>query len=166
MNESDIKPYEKNAKKHTDEQLLLLAQIVQKVGWRQPVVVNQNGVIVIGHGRWAAYLKFKDEFKLKPCWIVDDTGKTLYGEAETTPLTPELETAYRIADNKVNLMTGIDMEIAIPELKALPPQLLQITGFTIDDLNVFNPTGLEDQDKLGEQRTHTCPECGFEFKDE
>jgi site-specific DNA-methyltransferase (adenine-specific) len=57
-------------------------------------------VIVIGHGRFATWQKYISE--LKPIWIMDDMGKTVHGGPETTPLTPEQEMAYRIADNKLN----------------------------------------------------------------
>jgi len=60
MQAEDIKPYEKNAKKHDKSQLLLLAKIVQEVGWRQNVEVNQEGVIIAGHCRWLAWKEYKD----------------------------------------------------------------------------------------------------------
>lgn len=49
MTKKDITPYENNAKLHPKSQIEALAKIVQYVGWRQPVVVNQKGLIVVGH---------------------------------------------------------------------------------------------------------------------
>ena len=100
MNIQDIKPYANNAKAHPESQLKQLAAIVKEVGWRQSVLVNQQGVIVIGHGRFATWQKYQSE--LKPIWIMDDMGKTVHGAPETTPLTETQEMAYRIADNKLN----------------------------------------------------------------
>ncbi len=100
MNIIDIQPYKNNAKAHPDDQLKQLAAIVKEVGWRQPVIVNQKGIIVIGHGRFATWQKYKDE--LKPIWIMDDVGNTVHGAPETLPLTEAQEMAYRIADNKLN----------------------------------------------------------------
>jgi hypothetical protein len=80
------------------------------------VIVNQEGVIVVGHGRYATWQKYKDE--LKPIWVMDDMGNTLHGAPETTPLTKEQETAYRLADNKLN-ESEWDMSLVIEELKGL-----------------------------------------------
>ena len=102
MNITDVKPYEKNAKEHPDEQLRELARMVKEVGWRQSITVNQQSVIINGHGRFAAWLKYKDEYGLKPIWIMDDMGRTVYGAPENTPMTEAQERAYRIADNKLN----------------------------------------------------------------
>ena len=48
----DIKPYEKNPKKHPDSQLKLIALSLKEYGWRQPIVIDNNNEIIVGHGRW------------------------------------------------------------------------------------------------------------------
>lgn len=53
----DIRPYTRNAKKHPDEQLRKLAESIQKFGFRQPVLVDKDGVIIAGHGRYFAATK-------------------------------------------------------------------------------------------------------------
>ena len=128
----DIKLYEKNAKIHTDKQLELLAKIVAEIGWRQSVEVNQEGVIVVGHGRYLAWQKFKDKYRLPDVWIIDDTGKTIMGKHDERPLTEQQERMWRLADNQVNAMTGLDMKLAIPELKLLDDEMLDLTGFDKD----------------------------------
>lgn len=90
----EITPYENNPKKHDDGQLKALAEIVAKVGWRQPIVVNLKGVIVVGHGRWFAWLKFGKELGLKEPWVVDTKGNTIMGQPETKPMTEEEEVGY------------------------------------------------------------------------
>ncbi len=127
-----IKLYEKNAKIHTDKQLELLARIVAEIGWRQSVEVNQEGVIVVGHGRYLAWQKFKDKYNLPDVWIVDDMGKTVMGKHDERPLTEQQERMWRIADNQVNAMTGLDMKLAIPELKLLDDEMLDLSGFDKD----------------------------------
>ena len=122
-----ISPYEKNAKKHPQKQIDQLAAIVSEVGWRQPILVNQSGVIVAGHGRWETYQQNKD---LKEPWVIDDAGKTIMGEAETTPLTEEQEKAYRLADNKL-AETDVDMGLVLEELKELE-ELAPLTGYDTD----------------------------------
>lgn len=127
MKLSDVKPYPRNAKKHPKEQVADLAAIVKEVGWRQPIVVNQKGMIVVGHGRWEAWKYRKD---LKPVWIIDDKGKVINGEPETAPLTEAQEKAYRLADNKLN-ESEWNMELALDELKELPADMLKLTGFDL-----------------------------------
>ena len=123
-----IKPYEKNAKIHTGKQLELLARIVAEIGWRQSVEVNQQGVIVVGHGRYLAWEQYKDKYKLPDIWVVDDTGKTIMGKHDEKPLTEQQEKMWRLADNQVNAMTGIDNKLVIPELGLLDDDMLSLTG--------------------------------------
>lgn len=114
-----IKPYPKNAKKHPDKQLKQIAQSIKEFGWQQPIVVDKKGVIIVGHGRWFAYKKYKDELKLpKP-------------EIKTANLTEKQAKAYRLADNKLN-ESDWDMELAIEELKDLDEHLIELTGFEKD----------------------------------
>lgn len=129
----EIRPFEQNAKKHPDSQLKALARIVQKVGWRQPVLVNKDHEIIVGHGRWFAYQKYQDEYKLKPIWVMNDRGQTIHGEPENSPLSHEDELAYRYADNKLN-ESDWDMSLVIEGLKFLDSQNYDITltGFDKD----------------------------------
>lgn len=50
----DIKPYEKNAKKHPQDQIDRIAESIRQFGFRQNLVVDRNNVVVIGHGRLLA----------------------------------------------------------------------------------------------------------------
>lgn len=58
------KPYEKNAKKHSSEQLFKIARSIKEFGWRQPIVCDKDDVIIVGHGRYWAYEKYKNDMKL------------------------------------------------------------------------------------------------------
>ncbi len=155
----DIQPYPKNAKKHPDEQILALADIIKFVGWRQPVVVNQKRIIVAGHGRWFTWKKHKESHGLKDVWVMDDKGNTIMGAPETKPLTKDQETVYRIADNKLN-ESEWDREIVLEELKTLPStELVAMTGYDLNDLEVnFEPDESE-QSKLDEKKKVECPNC-------
>lgn len=84
---SSIKPYEKNAKKHPRDQVAHIAASLRRFGWKQPLVVDSDGVIVVGHGRYFAAQSLK-ETKV-PVVRADD-------------LTEEEIKAYRLADNKTN----------------------------------------------------------------
>lgn len=126
-----ISPYEKNAKKHTQKQINALCEIVKEVGWRQPVLVNKNGVIIVGHGRYETWLQNKDI--LKQIWIINDSGETICGGPDTREMTPEQEKAYRLADNKLN-ESEWDMKLVTEELSELnlAGMDIKITGFEKD----------------------------------
>ena len=64
MQEKEIKPYRKNAKKHPDKQLKQIANSLKEFGWQQPIVVDKDNEIIVGHGRWMAYEKYKEDFNL------------------------------------------------------------------------------------------------------
>lgn len=168
MKISDIKPYENNAKKHPESQLLLLAKIVAEIGWRQPVLVNQQGVIIAGHGRWFSYQQFKDEYNLPEIWVIDDKGNNICGKPDNRQITADQEKFYRIADNKVS-ETEWDIEKAMLDLRELPETLLGMTGFDEGILDLeynFKNTELEHDDieqGAKEHKTRECPSCGYEF---
>jgi len=84
---SELKPYSKNAKKHPVEQVDRVAESIKQFGFVQPVVVDKDKIIVIGHCRVTAAKKLG--MKELPCVLVDT-------------LTPEQVNALRIIDNKSN----------------------------------------------------------------
>lgn len=84
---SEIVPYAKNAKKHDKKQIANVAESIKQYGFVQPVVIDRDGVIVIGHCRAEAAKKLG--MKTVPCVCVDD-------------LTPEQVNALRLVDNKSN----------------------------------------------------------------
>lgn len=120
MELSKVKPYEKNAKIHPDKQLLQIAKSIKEFGWRQPIVVDKEGVIIVGHGRWFAWEKYGKELELKEPWI-----------ERAEDLIEEQVKAYRLADNKLN-ESEWDMDLAIPELKELSDEMFDLTGFDKD----------------------------------
>ena len=84
---SSLKPYEKNAKKHDKKQVDNVAESIKQFGFVQPVVVDKNNNIIIGHCRLEAAKKLNlDEV---PCVMVDD-------------LTDEQVRKLRLLDNKLN----------------------------------------------------------------
>ena len=84
---ADIVPYAKNAKKHDNRQINNVAESIKQYGFVQPIVIDRDGVIVIGHCRALAAKQLG--MKEVPCVCVDD-------------LTPEQVNALRIVDNKSN----------------------------------------------------------------
>lgn len=106
---SEIIPYSKNAKKHDKKQVEKIANSIKEFGFNQPVVVDKDNVVIVGHGRLEAahYLKMTKV----PVLQVD--------------LPSDKAKAYRLADNKLN-ESDWDMDLVIEELKSL-----DLAGFNI-----------------------------------
>lgn len=113
---SDIKPYSKNAKKHPEKQIEQVASSIREFGFKQPLVIDKNNILVVGHGRLEAAKKLG--MAEVPTVIADD-------------LSEDQIKAYRLADNKLN-ESDWDMDLVIDELKELGDDLLTLTGFDTD----------------------------------
>ena len=83
-------------------------------------MVDKEGVIIVGHGRWFAYEKYKDEMNLPEPEI-----------KQASNLTKQQVKAYRLADNKLN-ESDWDIGLVLEELKSLDEDLLNLTGFDKD----------------------------------
>ena len=84
---ADIVPYANNTKKHDETQIKNVAESIKKYGWVQPIVIDDDGTIVIGHCRALAAERLGIEEV--PCVVVSD-------------LTEDEVNALRIVDNKTN----------------------------------------------------------------
>ena len=82
-----IIPYEKNAKMHPDTQVEHIANSIKEFGFTQPLVVDKNNVLIIGHGRLMASKKL---------------GITKVPVVKIEDLTEEQVKALRLADNRTN----------------------------------------------------------------
>jgi DNA modification methylase len=132
---SDVKPYAKNAKLHPPKQLKQIAQSIKRWGWQQPIKLGRDNTIIVGHGRWYSWQKHGEKMKLNDPWIIDENGKTIYGEPEPKKLTAKEEKAYRLADNKLN-ESKWEMPLVIDELQEIGDyNLISLTGFSHDLLN-------------------------------
>lgn len=112
---NDIKPYEKNAKKHPEQQIEYIANSIKEFGWQQPIVVDKDNVVVIGHGRLLAAKKLNMDSV--PCVRADD-------------LTDEQIKALRLADNKTN-ESEWDFDLLDMELSDIEIDMEQF-GFDLD----------------------------------
>lgn len=84
---SDLIPYIRNNKEHDKEQVNMIANSIKEYGFNQPLCIDKNNVVVVGHGRLLAAKELKmDEV---PCVRMED-------------LTEEQINKYRILDNKLN----------------------------------------------------------------
>lgn len=108
-------PYPRNARKITDKAVDKVAASIKEFGWRQPIVVDKDGVVIVGHVRLRAAQKL---------------GLTKVPIHVASELTPAQVKAYRLMDNRSNDETGWDAELLgaeISDLKALEIDLA-LTG--------------------------------------
>ena len=152
MELSNIKPYPENEKHHPDEQVKFLAKLIKKFGWTQPIVVDENGMILLGHGRWMAWEQFGKQLDLPEPRIDVKEG-----------LTDKEKTQLRVSDNKSN-ESAWDMPLIKTHLDDFTDEDLLLTGFTRNDLELFEPSDLEEQGDLDkmESKNLVCPECQYE----
>ena len=133
-----IKPYPNNPRKLSETAIEKVAQSIQEFGFRQPIVVDKDKVIVVGHTRYRASKKLG--YKQVPITIAEN-------------LTKEQINAYRIADNRTNEEAKWDEELLKMELKELDYKEfdLKMTGFDdkqINDLLFEEKQGLTDDDAV------------------
>ncbi len=120
MNISDIHPYERNPR-NNDAAVDAVAKSIKEFGWRAPIVVDKDMVIVAGHTRLKAAIKL---------------GLTEVPVHVAKDLTPEQIQAYRIADNKTGEIAEWNYELLPFELKDLQAADfdLSLLGFDTSEL--------------------------------
>jgi len=137
---AEIKPYEKNPRLN-DDAVEAVMNSIRAFGWRQPIVVDGDGVIVCGHTRWKAAQRLGLE--KVPVHVATD-------------LSPEKVRAYRIADNKSAELAEWNMELLPIEMAELQGAGFDWSslGFSADDLaKLLDPgvrDGLTDPDAIPE----------------
>ena len=108
-----VKPYEKNPRKN-DGAVNDVAESIKQFGFQQPLVIDKNGVIVVGHTRYKAAKKLG--LKTVPCVRADE-------------LTEEQVKAYRILDNKLNELASWDFEALQADLDNFDYQLGELDKY-------------------------------------
>ena len=152
MRLSEIKPYKKNAKKHDETQIKNVMQSIKEFGVVQPIVIDRNNTIIIGHCRYEAMKRLGYD-ELQEDWV------------KVVELSDEEAEKLRLLDNKLN-ESEWDLEL----LKDLVPSI-DFSDFEID----FNlPEEVEDINlddffedappKEKEPKKIQCPHCGEWFE--
>lgn len=133
-----VRPYDRNPRRN-DSAVDAVAASLKEFGWRQPIVVDAEGVIVVGHTRWKAAKKLG--LKQVPVHMA-------------TELTPEQCKAYRLADNQTATIADWDyalLPLELADLKGMEFDL-NLLGFEPDDLAKLldgdSKDGLTDPDEV------------------
>lgn len=121
---SELIPCARNARTHSDEQVAQLVASIKEFGWTNPVLVDEYGEIIAGHGRVMA---------------AESLGMNAVPVIALTNLTEDQKRAYRLADNRLPMNAGWDVELLKLELAELLDANFDIslTGFNeaeIDEL--------------------------------
>ena len=146
-------PYARNARLIPDSAIGKVAASIKEFGFKQPIVVDAENVIIAGHTRLLAAERLG--LDAVPVLVADD-------------LTPAQVKAYRLADNRTGQEATWDMELLGIELEDLAGLDidLSMTGFDASELLMpsdFAPVGEDEQPRLDQKNPVVCPECGHEF---
>lgn len=114
----ELKPYEKNPR-NNDEAVKYVAESIKQFGFKVPIVIDKENVIVAGHTRYKAAKELK--IKTVPCIIADD-------------LTPEQIKAFRLVDNKVAEKATWNFDLLNLEMGEILNIDLEALGFEALDL--------------------------------
>lgn len=141
-----LQPYEKNPRKN-DEAVKYVAASIEQFGFKVPLVIDKNNVIVAGHTRYKAAKELGID--AVPCIIADD-------------LTDEQIKAFRLADNKVSEKALWDFELLGAELDELTNFNMQDFGFVVEDMDI-DWAGVEDLSEETYEEPQKdmleCPHC-------
>ena len=132
-----LKEYERNTRTHDAEQVEQLKRSITEFGFTNPVLIDENNVIIAGHGRRSAARELG--MKEVPC-------------LRLTGLTPSQVKALRIADNQLALNAGWDEEMLRIELADLKDENfdLDLLGFSLDELEQYLEPEKAEQTKIVE----------------
>lgn len=146
---SQLREYENNPR-NNDSAVDAVAESIREFGFKVPVVVDGDNVIVCGHTRVLAARKLG--MQTVPCIVADD-------------LTPEQIKAFRLADNKTGELAGWDFVKLEEELAELNGFDMSAFGFVQNedvDIDSFFEDAGEKNEK--EPKRIQCPHCGEWFE--
>lgn len=155
---SELVPYERNARTHSEAQVAQIAAAIEQFGWTNPVLIDERDGVIAGHGRLAAASLIGHELVPTIC---------------IAGLTDSQRRALVIADNKLALNAGWNDALLAAEVQALLMTDIDVSllGFNEADMLYlsggganFQPGSTADQGQLDKTEPIICPACGHEFK--
>lgn len=128
---SALKPNPRNARTHTDKQIDQIAASIKCFGWLVPIVIEDSGMILAGHGRWLAAQRL---------------GLAEVPVIRAGHLTDEDRRAFALAENRIAQLSGWDDKLLAEELNILfeGGYNIEITGFSTTDLDFSVPEAKEE----------------------
>jgi ParB family chromosome partitioning protein len=149
----DLIPYARNARTHSDEQVAQLAASIKEWGWTTPVLVDEGGEIIAGHGRVMAARKLN---------IDEIPTMTASGWSKAQ------KQAYVLADNQLPQNAGWDVDLLSVEMKDLDSDGfdLSLIGFDVDFIEGLNPLPLGEFPAMPDGEKEPFQQMTFTLHDE
>ena len=145
-----IKPYDKNAKIHGEDQIEKLKNSIEEFGFLTPCLIDGEFNLIAGHGRVIAAKEL--EMEKVPCVFVEG-------------LTEEQRKAYILADNKLAELASWDYLILDRELEDIVEIDMSRFGFEVSDMDIdFDSFFADAEEKEKEPKRIQCPHCGEWFE--
>lgn len=165
MSIKDVHPYPDNPRKIPKEAIEAVAKSIQTFGWQQPIVVDKDNTIIVGHTRYKAAQKLK--LKEVPVVVAD--------------LDQQKADEYRIVDNRVAEFSTWNYDGLLKELQSIFD--IDMTGFGFAGITADGDTGegggaelddgyqglsgtsieIDPDEYADEHLPIVCPNCGFRF---
>lgn len=145
---TEVHPYPQNAKLHPMSQVKKVADSIREFGFNQPIVVDAQGVIIVGHGRYRAATEILGMGAV-PVLVLD--------------IPEEKARAYRLADNKLN-ESEWDMTLVMQELRSLSGEMVDLSGFGDMGINL-SPEQLGDKFSLNGGKRSGFQQMTFTLSD-
>ena len=140
---SELAPYAANARQHSKEQITQIAASIREFGFNVPLLVDDNGELIAGHGRLLA----AKQMKLKTVPVI-----------RLAHLSEAQVRAFRLADNQLALNASWDTALLLEELKALDAIgfAVDVIGFDDAELAEFAQEQTQDDLLLGEDEAKSA----------
>ena len=156
---ADLRPYENNPR-NNDNAVQYVRNSIEEFGFRVPLVIDKDNVIICGHTRYKAAVQMGLEEV--PCILADD-------------LTEDQINAFRLADNKTQELAEWDWNNIGIELDSITGIDMSLMGFE-EFIDQSDPGELPEKKLKGgaeidldsfddEEFTYVCPCCGFRFNE-
>lgn len=151
---SEIKPYERNARKN-DDAVEYVIKSIKQCEYIAPIILDENNVILAGHTRYKALKKLG--YKEAECVIKEG-------------LTEEQKKKYRLLDNKTSEFAEWDFDLLEDELTDLDFGDLDIdwgipnTEFEENNEHLREQEGIDLDEYESNKKQVECPSCGFKFE--
>ena len=151
----DLKPYGKNARTHSEQQIGQIVESIREFGFTNPVLIDSKNGVIAGHARLEAAKRL--DMKEIPCIVL-------------AGLTEAQKRAYVIADNQIALNSGWDEKLLAMEFADLKDAgfNLDLLGFDASEMADITQGREVNQPEYDESvgstvSMVTCPQCGHSF---
>lgn len=137
---TDLKPFEKNARLHTEPQIAKLVESMQTFGWTIPILIDEVGMVLAGHGRLLAAAKL--DMDTVPCLVARGW-------------TDAQKRAYVIADNQLTIAGGWDKTLLREELQGLAELDVNVDMLGFPSLELDKLLGTKEVEREAAERANS-----------